>query len=144
MFFRHQRKPDSGDAGADDAPVFESTEAADRPQAKPAQPSYDAGGLPLPNPTGLNRLHLVFTGRCQGVGFRYTAASIADSMNLTGWVKNHMDGSVELEVQGSATNIKRFVNRLFASYQRYRFVFQIAEARSMDPIVGESGFKVRY
>ena len=40
------------------------------------------------------RKHMIFHGRVQGVGFRYTAKYLARSMNLTGWVKNEYDGTV--------------------------------------------------
>ena len=46
------------------------------------------------------RQRIVFHGRVQGVGFRYTAKYLARSMNLTGWVKNEYDGTVVMEVQG--------------------------------------------
>ena len=46
------------------------------------------------------RKHIFFTGRVQGVGFRYQSAAIARSMGLTGWVRNLSDGRVEMEVQG--------------------------------------------
>lgn len=32
------------------------------------------------------RRHLVFTGRVQGVGFRYRASYAARSLGVTGWV----------------------------------------------------------
>ncbi len=118
----------------------QSSSAANEPSA----PLVDVNSLPLPNPGGLNRLHATFTGRCQGVGFRYTAASIAESLGLSGWVRNHMDGSVELEIQGSSSGIRRFMQKLFAAYQRYRFAFQISKATAESPIPGETGFKVRY
>ena len=34
------------------------------------------------------RKHIVFHGRVQGVGFRYTAKYLANSLNLVGWVQN--------------------------------------------------------
>lgn len=120
--------------------VSQQNPAGDEPSA----PLVDVNSLPLPNPTGLNRLHATFTGRCQGVGFRYTAQSIASQLKLSGWVRNHMDGSVEMEVQGSASTIRRFMQKLFAAYQRYRFAFTIANAEAVDPIPGETEFKVRY
>jgi len=36
----------------------------------------------------------------QGVGFRFTVEEIAINLGLTGWVKNLMDGRVELEAEG--------------------------------------------
>lgn len=44
------------------------------------------------------RIH--FQGLVQGVGFRYKAKYLAKSMGLTGWVRNEMDGTVTLEIQG--------------------------------------------
>ena len=37
------------------------------------------------------RKHIVFHGRVQGVGFRYTAKYLANSLNLVGW--NRYNGS---------------------------------------------------
>ena len=45
------------------------------------------------------RFYLRFTGRVQGVGFRFFAAMNAERCHLTGWVKNMSDGSVTAEVQ---------------------------------------------
>ena len=46
------------------------------------------------------RRRLNFRGRVQGVGFRYKPKNLAKSMGLTGWVRNEMDGTVTLEIQG--------------------------------------------
>lgn len=50
----------------------------------------------------LERREVRYRGRVQGVGFRYTARSIAQSYAVTGYVKNVADGSVELVVEGRA------------------------------------------
>ena len=47
------------------------------------------------------RFYLRFTGRVQGVGFRFFVAMNAERCHLTGWVKNMSDGSVTAEVQGN-------------------------------------------
>ena len=41
-----------------------------------------------------------FHGRVQGVGFRFTAKYLAQSLGLTGWVENEYDGTVLMEIQG--------------------------------------------
>ena len=46
------------------------------------------------------RKHFYFSGRVQGVGFRFQACRIAQSLGLTGYVQNLWDGRVELEAQG--------------------------------------------
>lgn len=58
------------------------------------------------------RKHIVFHGRVQGVGFRYTAKYMAQSLELTGWVRNEYDGTVTMEVQGRETLINKLLVRL--------------------------------
>ena len=58
------------------------------------------------------RKHIYFSGRVQGVGFRFQARHIARSLKLTGWVKNLWDGRVEMEVQGENSIIQRFLYQL--------------------------------
>lgn len=60
----------------------------------------------------LIRQQLRFKGRVQGVGFRYTANSVAQSLGLTGWVYNDFDGSVLMEVQGTRAEIDNLISRL--------------------------------
>lgn len=55
------------------------------------------------------RKHFVFSGKVQGVGFRYRAAYAAKGIGLTGWVKNNLDGSVEMEVQGTIDQINKML-----------------------------------
>ena len=58
------------------------------------------------------RKFLTFTGRVQGVGFRYTAEYLAQSIGLTGWVRNEWDGSVAMEVQGTEEQIDLLIKKL--------------------------------
>jgi acylphosphatase len=43
--------------------------------------------------------HVLFSGRVQGVGFRYSTKRIASGFDVTGWIKNLPDGRVELLAQ---------------------------------------------
>jgi acylphosphatase len=49
--------------------------------------------------------HIIFIGHVQGVGFRYNARAIARGFNLTGFVRNVPDGSVEMLAQGAPEDI---------------------------------------
>lgn len=51
------------------------------------------------------RMRYIFTGYVQGVGFRFRAYHAANSLGLTGWVRNEFDGSVAMEVQGKRDDI---------------------------------------
>jgi acylphosphatase len=44
--------------------------------------------------------HVVFSGRVQGVGFRFTALNVANRYHLTGYVCNLPNGAVEMLAQG--------------------------------------------
>lgn len=46
--------------------------------------------------------HIIFTGQVQGVGFRFTAFNTANRHQLTGFVRNLPDGTVEMLAQGPA------------------------------------------
>ena len=52
---------------------------------------------------------LVVSGRVQGVGFRFAFADEARARNLTGWVRNCADGSVEAIVAGSAADVDAII-----------------------------------
>lgn len=52
---------------------------------------------------------VVYRGRVQGVGFRYTTRSIARRFPVAGWVKNLPDGGVELVVEGADDSVRTFL-----------------------------------
>ncbi len=62
-------------------------------------------------PEGHVARRLRITGRVQGVGFRDWAVKIADMLDLTGWVRNRVDGSVEALVVGEEIGVEDFVRR---------------------------------
>jgi acylphosphatase len=55
------------------------------------------------------RLHAVVRGTVQGVGFRATASYEARKLRLGGWVRNLVDGAVEVEAQGEERALEEFV-----------------------------------
>lgn len=54
------------------------------------------------------RLHIFYSGRVQGVGFRYTVKALAAGFDLTGTVRNLADGRVELAAEGEAAELESF------------------------------------
>lgn len=56
----------------------------------------------------MKTVHLIISGKVQGVFFRASAAKEATSLNLTGWVKN-AGGNVEAMVSGDDCQIDAFV-----------------------------------
>ena len=50
-----------------------------------------------------------FTGRVQGVGFRYQTLQVAKEYTVTGHVSNLPDGRVRLEVEGEEAEVDDFV-----------------------------------
>ena len=58
---------------------------------------------------GIRAVHGFVSGRVQGVGFRYSAVRAAQSCNVHGWVRNTMDGRVEVFAQGAPDGISRMV-----------------------------------
>lgn len=85
------------------------------------------------------RKHFVFSGRVQGVGFRYRSSYIARDLGLTGWVKNNWDGKVEMEVQGTREEIGKLLSMLYQ--QRYIWIEDI-EAKEIS-VQKESSFRIR-
>ncbi len=50
-----------------------------------------------------------FSGRVQGVGFRYQTLQVAKEFEVSGFVQNLPDGRVHLEIEGEADEIEAFL-----------------------------------
>ncbi len=72
-------------------------------------PTYS---VDLPEAEGIVRYRMIFYGRVQGVGFRYTMKLEASGLSITGWVHNHYDGSVIAELQGENKAIRMLIYRI--------------------------------
>lgn len=60
----------------------------------------------------MKRYRLIVSGRVQGVGFRYHTTMLANKYNITGHVKNLINGAVEIEAQGSLEALLPFIKEL--------------------------------
>jgi len=57
----------------------------------------------------MQQLYLKISGSVQGVSFRYYTKEAADTLALSGWVKNLADGTLEILAQGSRENLEKFL-----------------------------------
>ena len=56
--------------------------------------------------------NVFFSGRVQGVGFRYTALQVAKEFEVAGYVANLPDGRVQLEIEGDQVVVEAFLGAL--------------------------------
>lgn len=82
-----------------------------------------------------------FTGRVQGVGFRYTVQNLAQQYAVTGYVKNLPDGRVELLLEGDEPEM----DALIQAIQQKMEGFIRKMALNTAPATGEfRGFSIRH
>jgi acylphosphatase len=55
-----------------------------------------------------SRMHIIYSGHVQGVGFRYAAKSVAPGFEVAGVVRNLPDGRVELIAEGQRAELESF------------------------------------
>ncbi len=68
---------------------------------------------------------MIVSGRVQGVGFRFSTQQKAIELNLAGWVRNKMDGTVEIEVEGEKEKIEQFIQQLEKGFHKFMRVDHI-------------------
>jgi acylphosphatase len=80
-----------------------------------------------------------YSGRVQGVGFRWTARSLLESRPVSGYVRNLRDGSVELVLEGDAAELERAESLLRAHLASHIHSSTLA----VEPATGEfQGFSI--
>ena len=85
--------------------------------------------------------HIIFKGRIQGVGFRFTMQRIALNLGITGWVKNLANGDVEVIAEADREIVDNFLNKIRDYFKRYI----IDEEINTTETAGEfSDFEIRF
>ncbi len=56
-----------------------------------------------------------YEGRVQGIGFRYTCKQLARGYEVVGWVRNLLDGRVELQCSGTVDEVEAFLEAITES-----------------------------
>jgi acylphosphatase len=83
---------------------------------------------------------VLYSGRVQGVGFRYTARQVAQGFPVSGYVRNLRSGQVEVQVEGEAEQVDAFLSALGRQMAGYITDSAIEDA----PCHGGKGFVIRY
>ncbi len=58
----------------------------------------------------MKRVHIIVKGRVQGVAFRAYTQIEAKSLNLSGYVRNQSDGSVEILAEGKKETLEKLIS----------------------------------
>ena len=92
-------------------------------------------------PDETKRRRVIYAGRVQGVGFRYTSRMLAEPFPIVGFVKNLPDGTVELQAEGAPEAVREFLAKV-----EEHFRSQIREATGADlpPRGDEPAFTIAY
>ena len=89
----------------------------------------------------MHRQTWYFSGRVQGVGFRYTVQNLALQYNVHGFVRNLPDGRVELTMEGPDEDMSHLVDDI--KQKMSGFIRQVDRCES--PATGEfQQFRIRH
>jgi acylphosphatase len=88
------------------------------------------------------RIAITVTGRVQGVGFRYFTQEAAESLGVTGWVRNGWSRTVEVEAQAEPHTLALFCERLREG-PPLSHVADLDE-QEIPVTANDTGFEIRY
>jgi acylphosphatase len=57
----------------------------------------------------MQTVHLIISGKVQGVFFRETSKKVAENLNIKGWIKNIPDEKVEALITGDEKDVSDFI-----------------------------------
>lgn len=95
----------------------------------------------MSSPAATERREIHYSGRVQGVGFRYTARRMASGYQVTGFVRNLPDGRVQLVTEGARDELDRYLAALGKELERNIIG---AEARTSTATGEFDSFDVRF
>ena len=84
---------------------------------------------------------VIFSGRVQGVGFRYTTKDLARGFEVCGWVKNLPEGTVELQVMGEEDEVESFIKEI-AEESNVAHHIRFLTAEEIPVLEGVNGFRI--
>lgn len=87
------------------------------------------------------RIRVVYSGRVQGVGFRWQVSQVAENFAVTGFVRNLEDGTVELLVEGKLIEARGMIDAVDQELKGF-WVSKVEDERKGDP--HHAGFSIDY
>lgn len=84
---------------------------------------------------------VIFEGRVQGVGFRYTVKDLSRGFDVCGWVKNLPEGTVELQVMGEPDEVESFIKEIAEESSVAHHITQLTAA-DIPLLENCAGFKI--
>ena len=85
--------------------------------------------------------HITFIGRVQGVGFRFTARRAANRRQLTGYVRNMPNGSVEMLAQGRPEDVNDCIQDIKEYFLGY---IRDTSIREIPPDTNYTDFQITF
>lgn len=82
-----------------------------------------------------------FSGRVQGVGFRFTVERIAVELGIAGWARNMPDGRVEVVGEAEEGVLKEFIARIQQYFSRY---IRDTELEWLEPAGTFKDFRIKF
>lgn len=89
----------------------------------------------------IRQLHILYSGRVQGVSFRYTTREIARDLGVSGWAMNLRDGRVEVVAEAEEHILELFlgnISKAFNGYIRHRDMHEHEASGEFN------GFEIRF
>ena len=81
-------------------------------------------------------VHLLISGRVQGVGFRWFVRVVARQLELSGWVRNREDGAVEIAASGTQEKL----DELRKQVRRGPAAADVSDVRDLEPVESDLDF----
>ena len=85
-------------------------------------------------------MRVLYSGRVQGVGFRYSVRQVASGFEVTGTVRNLPDGRVELQCSGDPDEVEAFLEGIAESELKSHI--KGVMAIPIPPLAGVRGFEI--
>jgi len=91
-----------------------------------------------PNPV---RRQVIYHGRVQGVCFRMISRDLSRGFQVVGYVRNLLDGTVELEAEGEPAEVERFLTAIAGEFKHN---IREADVSDLAPRDEENTFQITY